>query len=102
MDGPIEADDSSDPLHQFLAVGLQQHALAFCGLVDHPIHDNLFPGFCLAHLEDGQNQTSILDDYSTTLCAVSSILAPDREHASLLGPRKLGLFFKGRFRCEKT
>jgi hypothetical protein len=52
--------------------------------VDHPIHYNLFPGFCLAHLEDVQNQTSILDDYSTTLCGILSILAPDREHASLL------------------
>jgi hypothetical protein len=41
------------------------------------------------NLEDVQNQTIILDDYSTTLCGGVSILPPDREHTSLLGPRKL-------------
>jgi hypothetical protein len=55
LDGPIEADDSPDSLHQLLAVGLQQHDLACCRLVDHSIHSNLFPGFCLAHLEDLQD-----------------------------------------------
>src|SRR6266480_3720388 len=40
-------------------------------------------------LQDLQNLTIILDDYSTTQSFVVSILPPDREHTSLLGPRKL-------------
>src|SRR6266550_8658852 len=71
-------------LHQFLVIGVHPLCLAFCLLVDHHIHSNLFPGFCLAHLEDVQNQTSICANYSTTLCEGASIIPPDREHASLL------------------
>jgi hypothetical protein len=57
--------------------------------VDQQSHSTLFPGFCLAHLEDLQNQTIILDDYSTTLCGGVFILSTDRAHASRLVPRKL-------------
>src|SRR5439155_22196473 len=74
LGGPILAHGLRNPLHQFLAVGLQQHGLAFCLLVDHHIHSNLFPGFCLAHLEDVQNQTIICANYSTTLCEGASII----------------------------
>jgi hypothetical protein len=56
---------------QFLRVGLQHHDLACCRLVDHHI------------------------------CGGVSIPPPGREHASLLGPRKLGLFFKGRSSCGR-
>jgi hypothetical protein len=56
-----------NPLHQFLAVGLQQYGLAFCLLVVHDIHRNLFSYCSIAHLEDAQNQTIICDNYSTTL-----------------------------------
>src|SRR5205823_8845676 len=35
---------------------------------------NLFPGFCLAHLEDVQNQTIIFTNYSTTQGFGASII----------------------------
>src|SRR6266581_1162833 len=74
LDGPILAYGPRDPLNQFLVVGLHQLGLAFCLLVDHDIHRNLFPCFSLAHLEDVQNQTSIFDNHSTTLCSRASII----------------------------
>ena len=74
LEGPIFAHGSPDPLNQFLAVGLQQLGLAFCLLEDHYIHRNLFPCFSVAHLEDVQNQTSIFDNHSTTLCEGASIM----------------------------
>jgi len=74
LDGPICAHGPRDPLHQFLAVGLHPLCLAFCRLVDHHIHRNLFSGFSIAHLQDVQNQTSIFDNYSTIQCSKVSIM----------------------------
>ena len=65
-------------------LGLHQLGLAFCLLVIHHIHRNLFTCFSIAHLEDLQNQTIICANYSTTRCSRLSIIPPDREHASLL------------------
>ncbi len=72
--GPILANRLRQALHQFLAMGLQQHRLAFYLPVGHDLHSNLFPGFCLAHLEDVQNQAIILAHYSTILCEDASII----------------------------
>src|SRR6266567_8014032 len=74
LGGPIFAHGPRDPLNQFLAVGLHQLGLAFCRLVDHHIHRNLFSCFSIAHLEDLQNQTTIFDNHSTTLCSRVSII----------------------------
>jgi hypothetical protein len=73
--GPIFARGPRDPLHQFIAVGLHQHGLAFCLLlVVYHIHRNLFACFFIAHLEDLQNQTIICDNYSTIRCFRVSII----------------------------
>src|SRR6266566_4853619 len=74
LGGPILAYGLRNPLNQFLAIGLHPLCLAFCLLVVHDIHKNLFSGFSIAHLEDVQNQTIICDDYSTTLFGGVSII----------------------------
>ncbi len=79
LDSPIFADGPRNPLNQFLAVGLHPLGLAFCRLVDHYIHRNFFPYFSVAHLEDVQNQTSIFDNHSTTLCEGASIITTRRK-----------------------
>ncbi len=66
LGAPILAHGPPDPLHQFLAVGLQQLRLAFGLLVDHDIHSNLFSGFSIAHLEDLQNHSIICGYHSIT------------------------------------
>src|SRR5438876_1056404 len=73
-----------NPFHQFLAVDLHPLGLAFCLLVVHDIHSNLFSCFSIANLEDVQNQTIIFHNYSTILCEGASIIPPERELASLL------------------
>jgi hypothetical protein len=70
----IFAHGSPNPFNQFLTVGLHQLGLAFCRLVDHHIHRNLFSGFSIAHLQDVQNYSIICDNYSTTLCEGVSIM----------------------------
>ncbi len=74
LGGPIFAHSPRNPLNQFLAVGLHPPCLAFCLLVVHDIHRNLFTCFSIAHLEDLQNQTIIFDNHSTTLCSRVSIM----------------------------
>jgi hypothetical protein len=53
---------------------LHQLGLAFCLLVDHHIHRNLFTCFSIIHLEDLQNQTIIFDNHYTILCSRVSII----------------------------
>src|SRR5260370_25893314 len=74
LGGPIFAHGSRNPLNQFLAVSLHQLGLAFCRLVDHHMHRNLFSGFSIIHREDVQNQTIIFANHPTTLCEVSSLI----------------------------
>jgi len=74
LGGPILADGPPNALGQFLAIGLQQLRLAFCRLVVHHIHSNLFNGFSSVHLEDVQNQTIICANYSITRCEGASII----------------------------
>jgi hypothetical protein len=74
LGGPIFAHDSRNPLNQFLPVSLHQLGLAFCRLVDHHIHRNLFSGFSIIHLQDVQNQTIICANYSTTQGFGASII----------------------------
>src|SRR5439155_11859971 len=74
LGGPIFVHGSRNPLHQFLAVGLHQLGLAFCRLVDHHMHRNLFSGFSIIHREDVQNQTIIFANYSTTQGFGASII----------------------------
>src|SRR5690348_10676472 len=81
--------------------GKHQHSLAFCLLVVHDIHKNLFSGFSIANLEDAQNQTIICNNYSITLCSRVSIIPPDREHASLLLQASWTFRAPGRSSCGR-
>src|SRR6266566_1341189 len=74
LGGPILAHGPRNPFHQFLAVGLHPLGLAFCLLVVHDIHSNLFSCFSIAHLKDLQNQTMIFHNYSTIRCEGASII----------------------------
>ncbi len=74
LGGPILAYGLRNPLNQFLAIGLHPLCLAFCLLVVHDIHKNLFSYFSIDHLEDAQNQTIICDNHSITLFVGASII----------------------------
>ncbi len=81
-------------------LGLHQLGLAFCLLVIHHIHRNLFTCFSIIHLQDVQNQTIICANYSTTLCSrVVEYL--QTEIIPLCFCRQAGLFFKKGQRCTQ-
>jgi hypothetical protein len=89
---PIFVHDARGPLHQFLAVGLQQHGLAFALLVDHDILSLLFSGFSILHLQDPQNHSIMCDNYSITLCETASIMTTRQRTCSCAGAAQAGLF----------
>jgi hypothetical protein len=94
LGAPILAHGPPNPLHQFLAVGLQQLRLAFGLLVDHQIHSNLFSCCSIIHLQDVQNQTIICANYSTTRSFGASILITRQRTCFSARVAQAGLFFK--------
>lgn len=61
--------------------------------IHHHCHCNLFPGFSIANRQHLENQTTLFENYSITLCFRLSIIRI-RERANLPLDHTTGLFFK--------